>query len=135
MGELSWRPEEEPAEVAEQVEKTLRIEFSPSMFQLRELNLKCQTIVEQALIEYENQLIASVPSSSQYIEVIPQRNKVSPSLRAAQRGQNGRQSGYQRRERNNQAKPSSGGQARVWLSILVHWLLIAMTTSLVVIRF
>lgn len=131
---MSWRPEEEPPE-AEQAEKALRIEFSPSMFQLRELNLKCQTVVEQALIEYENQLVASVPSASQYIEVIPQRNKVSPSLRAAQR-QNGRQSGYQRRERNNHAKPSSGAAPMRWPSILVHWSLIAMTTSSVaVIRF
>lgn len=44
-------------------EKSLAVELTPSLFQLKELNLKCRTIVEQPLIEYESQLIASVATS------------------------------------------------------------------------
>lgn len=48
--------------------KSLLIEFTQSLFQAKELNLKCRTIVEQPLIEYEFQLTALVPTN-QYIQV------------------------------------------------------------------
>lgn len=106
-----------------EVKKTLQIEFSSSLFQLKEFNLKCRLVVEQPLIEYENQLIASVPSS-QFIEV-NQKHKTSPTLRTAQR-HNGR-SGYQQRHRNS--KPASSAPLQVeHLSFAMLWpLVISMT--------
>lgn len=120
------------AEIA--AEKTLLIEFSSSLFQIKELNLKCRTTVEQPLIEYENQLIVSVPSSSQYIEVIQQqKHKINPSLRAVQHRQNGR-SGYQQRNRLAN-KPSSGCSSAKMITMIGKLMtLITMTTIFVAIQ-
>lgn len=43
-----------------QKNSTLLLELSPSLFQLKELNLKCRTVIEQALIEYESQVYISM---------------------------------------------------------------------------
>lgn len=55
---------------SEQKARSLLVEFTPSLFQSKELNLKCKTLVEQPLIEYDSQLVASV-ALNPFIQVDP----------------------------------------------------------------
>lgn len=50
-----------------QGERTLLIEFTPSLYQLKDLELKCKTVVEQIMIEFEGQKLIPV-QSSQFIQ-------------------------------------------------------------------
>lgn len=50
------------------IESDLLIQFTSSLFQLKELNLKCKTIVEQQLIEFENELVVNVLISHQFVK-------------------------------------------------------------------
>lgn len=47
------------------------IQFTPSLFQLEELNLKCKTTVEQQLIEFENQLVLNVLIGHRFVKQDP----------------------------------------------------------------
>lgn len=68
-------------------DRTLLIELSPPMLQLKELQVKCQTSFEQVMIEFEDQIIIAIPISYQH-----QRNQ--------HRGQFLR--GYQVRDRSQE---------------------------------
>lgn len=61
-----------------QTDRKLFIELTNSMMQLKELNLKCQTSVEQPMIEYEDQIIIANPYRAQ------PRHKTTPYPRGYQ---------------------------------------------------
>lgn len=50
------------------IESNLFIQFTSSLFQLKELNLKCKTVVEQKLIEFENQIVINVLIGHRFVK-------------------------------------------------------------------
>lgn len=63
-------------------EPRLVIEFTKLLFQLKELNLKCQTWIEQPLIEYESQELVVQIASNQFIQVDKQPTVGRPGPQA-----------------------------------------------------
>lgn len=89
--------------------KLLTLELTPSLFQLKELSLKCRTIVEQPLIEYESQLIASI-STSPFIQVDQNHHQQAhnPSIRFRPSNRGGSYQKYGN-NRNNDSPSDYGG--------------------------
>lgn len=87
----------------QQTNGTLTMELTPSILQLRELNLKCQTRVEQPLIEFEHQVVLQVPPT-QFIQSNPRANRPYQKNHIAKWNSN---SGYPSPGKNR-VQPSSG---------------------------
>lgn len=84
----------------------LLVELTPSLFQLKELRLKCRTVVEQPLIEYDSHLVVSL-ATSPFIQA--DRNQLARALRPSWPA-NGNRSLFQRhgtRQQQQQARRQS----------------------------
>lgn len=110
----------------------LLVEFTPSLFQLKELNLKCQVLVEQPLIEFESLATIPVGSASKYIQVDQQQhrhnhNNKNPSSRnssAQTRGQTGRVYQNQQRGFKRNGSATRLGVGSPAASLHPSWLLL-----------
>lgn len=111
----------------------LLIEFTPSLLQLKELNLKCKTIITQPLIEYESAQIVSL-ATSPFIQATqeqlsgPNANNPRPSMykvrEVYQRKSAGSLGGARYQSSagaNNQDHGqvmATGGQQRQWKNVI-----------------
>lgn len=76
---------------AETRRSDLLVEFTPSLFQLKELDLKCRTWIEQPLIEYETSLQTNASAGQpmpEYIEA--ERSNAADSQASSSRNQHTR---------------------------------------------
>lgn len=97
---------ERPTQRARTGARSLLIEFTASLFQLKELNLKCKTIVEQQLNEFEESQILHL-ATSPFIQAQPH---VAPKLADQQHyGQSNRPSLYQTNHRQRDPNVGGGG--------------------------
>lgn len=96
-----------PSETNMQRNKQLSVELSPSLYQLKELNLKCRTIIEQPLIEFEQLISLPIATSASQLYVrVDQQQQLNDNW---QRQQNSFQT---RQHSSNKFQSASGGATR-----------------------
>ena len=103
-----------------EAESELRVEFTPQLFQMKELlTLRCRALVEQALIEFEAMALVSVAAHAQFVEAEPNNMQQRLNANNAARNSTNAGSGYQLRShrtqtgtRNRARQPPAGSGAK-----------------------